>query len=66
MQIFRLPVQPTRTLHVRRSGDAWLVWLAGSPETANHTYIVLYDTGRIQRVTEGPDTLHVLDVQTGE
>lgn len=61
--ILRIPVQPTRVLHVRRSGDAWLLWVAGSPDTAHHTYIVLYDDGRVQRVTEGPDNLHILDVR---
>lgn len=64
LTILRVPVQQTRTLHIRRSSDSWLVWLSGTPETPHYTYLVLYDDGRVQRVTEGPDELRILDVQT--
>ena len=57
------PIQPTKRLHMRRVDNGWLVWLHGSPHTKHHTYLHLFDSGRIERVTESADgDLHVLVV----
>jgi hypothetical protein len=48
------PIQPTKHLHVVQVDNGWLVWLYGSPHTKHHTYLYLYNNGRIERVTEGP------------
>lgn len=61
--IVRINIQPTRLLTTKRVDNGWLVWIAGSPETAYHTYIHLYDTGDMERVTEGPDTIDVVKLQ---
>jgi hypothetical protein len=58
------PIQPTKHLHVRRVDDGWLVWLHGTPHTKHHTYLYLYDTGQIDRVTESADgDIAILRVQ---
>lgn len=63
---FSFPIQPTKFLHMRRVDNGWLVWLHGSPTTRHHTYLYLYDNGRIDRVTEGPGgDLNILTVREG-
>lgn len=61
------PIQPTKHLHVQRVDNGWLVWLHGSPSTAHHTYLHLFDSGRVERVTEGPGgDIRILVVTEGE
>jgi hypothetical protein len=61
------PIQPTKHLHVQRVDNGWLVWLHGTPYTRHHTYLYLYDTGRVERVTESTDgDINVLVVTNGE
>ena len=64
--ILRVSVQQTRSLSLLRVDDGWLLWINGSPETQHSTYLYLYDTGRIQRVTEDKASgdIRVLDVHT--
>lgn len=60
---FSFPIQTTKQLHVVRVDNGWLVWLLGSPHTPHHTYLHLFDSGRIERVTEGPHgEMHILTV----
>lgn len=61
--ILRFPIQATKSLSVKRVDNGWLVWLAGSPETPHHTYIHLHDDGSMQRVTEGPGEINIIDVK---
>lgn len=61
--IVRLTIQPTKLLTLKRVNNGWIVWIAGSPETASHAYLYLYDTGDIERIQEGPEAINVTKLQ---
>ena len=63
---FYTKTQPLRGLHYKRVDNGWLVWLNGSPHTVHNTYLYLYDTGKVQRVTEGPAFVDIVTFNDGD
>lgn len=56
MSRYPIAIPPgTQILRIERIDDSWLLWIHANPEFSLGTYIRLYDSGRITRVTERPN-----------
>jgi len=48
-------IQRTNKLFVQQCEGGWIIWIAGTPATMYHSYIILYNDGRIEQHTIGTD-----------
>lgn len=45
----------TRVIRIARASDHWIIWLYANADFTVGTFLELYDTGKIERVTIGEE-----------
>lgn len=60
-------IQRTSQLFVQQCAGGWIIWIAGTPATRYHSYIILYNNGRIEQHTIGAgDDIRIKVIQEEE
>jgi hypothetical protein len=52
---YRFTIQRTNQLIIKQCEGGWIIWIAGTPITKHHSYLILYNDGRVEQHTIAPD-----------